>query len=61
MIAVCHAAADPAIARIVADECSKRGVPYSHYATLPQIISRFTACAPPADVAAQTRTRFSTC
>jgi len=27
----------------VADECSKRGVPYSHYATLPQIISRFTA------------------
>jgi len=42
-MALLPTAADPAIARIVADECSKRGVPYSHYATLPQIISRFTA------------------
>ncbi len=43
LMALLPTAADPAIARIVADECSKRGVPYSHYATLPQIISRFTA------------------
>jgi fatty acid desaturase (delta-4 desaturase) len=31
----------PAISRIVADECRKRGIQYAHYDTLPQIISRF--------------------
>ena len=35
--------ADPAISRIVADECAKRDIPYAHYDTLPQIIGRFTA------------------
>ena len=34
---------DPAIARIVEDECKRRGVPYAHYDTLPQIIARFSA------------------
>ena len=31
----------PAISRIVADECAKRGIPYVHYDTLPEIIGRF--------------------
>ena len=31
----------PAISRIVADECGKRGIPYVHYDTLPEIIGRF--------------------
>jgi hypothetical protein len=35
--------ADPAISRIVADECAKRDIPYAHYDTLPQILARFTA------------------
>jgi hypothetical protein len=37
------ARADPAIARIVEDECARRGVPYARYNTLPEIIARFTA------------------
>ena len=32
----------PAISRIVADECRKRGIQYAHYDTLPQIVARFT-------------------
>jgi hypothetical protein len=35
----------PAISKIVAQECAKRGVNYSSYDTLPQIISRFVRCA----------------
>ncbi len=31
----------PAIAAIVADECKKRGIPYAHYATLPEILVNF--------------------
>lgn len=31
----------PAIAKIVRDECEKRGIPYAHYDTLPAIIRRF--------------------
>eukprot|EP00879_Flechtneria_rotunda_P004166 GHRR01004414.1.p1 GENE.GHRR01004414.1~~GHRR01004414.1.p1 ORF type:complete len:283 (+),score=76.58 GHRR01004414.1:1105-1953(+) len=31
----------PAIAKIVADECAKRGIPYAHYGTLPEILGRF--------------------
>lgn len=31
----------PAISKIVAEEAAKRGVPYAHYPTLPQIIGRF--------------------
>jgi fatty acid desaturase (delta-4 desaturase) len=31
----------PAISKIVADECNKRGVPYTHYDTLPEILVRF--------------------
>jgi fatty acid desaturase (delta-4 desaturase) len=32
----------PAIAKIVAEESAKRGVPYAHYPTLPEIIGRFS-------------------
>mmetsp|Transcript_11219 Transcript_11219/g.24171 ORF Transcript_11219/g.24171 Transcript_11219/m.24171 type:complete len:511 (+) Transcript_11219:159-1691(+) len=32
----------PAISRIVEDECKKRGVNYASYATLPEILSRFS-------------------
>ena len=31
----------PAIARIVRDECKKRGVEYAHYDTLPEILGRY--------------------
>jgi fatty acid desaturase (delta-4 desaturase) len=31
----------PAISKIVAEEAGKRGIPYSHYDTLPQILGRF--------------------
>ncbi|GIL65912.1 hypothetical protein Vafri_19551 [Volvox africanus] len=31
----------PAISKIVADECHKRGINYAHYATLPEILSSF--------------------
>lgn len=31
----------PAISKIVADECKQRGIPYSHYDTLPEILGRF--------------------
>ncbi len=31
----------PAIAKIVKDECTKRGITYARYDTLPQIIGRF--------------------
>jgi hypothetical protein len=31
----------PAISRIVEQECTKRGVNYSSYRSLPQIIARF--------------------
>jgi fatty acid desaturase (delta-4 desaturase) len=31
----------PAISKIVAEEAAKRGIPYAHYPTLPQIIGRF--------------------
>ncbi|GLC37938.1 hypothetical protein PLESTF_000608400 [Pleodorina starrii] len=31
----------PAISKIVEDECKKRGISYAHYATLPEILSRF--------------------
>lgn len=31
----------PAISKIVADECAKRGISYAHYTTLPEILSRF--------------------
>jgi len=31
----------PAISRIVRDECEKRGVPYVHHDTLPQIVGRY--------------------
>ena len=31
----------PAIARIVRDECEKRGINYASYDTLPEIIGRF--------------------
>ncbi len=31
----------PAISKIVEDECRKRGISYSHYATLPEILTRF--------------------
>ncbi len=30
----------PAIRDIVEDECAKRGVPYAHYKTLPEILGR---------------------
>ena len=32
----------PAIAKIVEDEATKRGLQYAKYDTLPQILSRFT-------------------
>lgn len=32
----------PAISKIVADECAKRGIQYAHYPTLPEILSRFS-------------------
>ena len=35
----------PAIAKIVRDECEKRGIPYAHYDTLPEIVGRFSRCA----------------
>ncbi|GBF97145.1 hypothetical protein Rsub_10332 [Raphidocelis subcapitata] len=31
----------PAISKIVAEEAAKRGIPYAHYDTLPQIVARF--------------------
>jgi fatty acid desaturase (delta-4 desaturase) len=31
----------PGISKIVAEEAAKRGVPYSRYATLPEILARF--------------------
>lgn len=31
----------PAISKIVGEEAAKRGIPYSHYDTLPQIMGRF--------------------
>ncbi|KAI8471451.1 MAG: fatty acyl delta4 desaturase [Monoraphidium minutum] len=31
----------PAISKIVADEAAKRGIPYAHYPTLPEILGRF--------------------
>lgn len=31
----------PAISKIVESECKKRGIPYAHYDTLPEIIGRF--------------------
>jgi fatty acid desaturase (delta-4 desaturase) len=31
----------PAISKIVAEESAKRGIPYAHYPTLPEILGRF--------------------
>lgn len=31
----------PAIQKIVAEECAKRGIPYAYYGTLPEILVRY--------------------
>ncbi len=36
----------PAISRVVASECSLRGIPYSRYASLPAAIAAFCRCWP---------------
>lgn len=31
----------PAISKIVGEEAAKRGIPYAHYPTLPEIVGKF--------------------